>query len=496
VRAVAAANALDVRLLKKFAQRPLMSVWEGEVDQPGEIDEVVPKRKRVALTVVDASGTPEERKRVLQAARALVAIYEGAGESPDAAGVQRIYRVADEADAFVSDLCSTGTAADLSVLRWQMSRKLEFARKVAASIATMNAAGLVHGCMCPENVRLDDEFGPVMTEAAMVSIAESLEGDRENFFGYGAYAAPEACEPGPIDARADVYSLGRLLVFLVLDREPAATEGDTADADLDEVAAKVPGLVPIIRRATKAKPAERYAGMADVQAELERCVREYAPPERDSITSGRRTGSANNPAIAAAQAAAGRRTGPGTNPAVAAAQAAAGRRTGSAANPAIAAAQASAGRRTNPTPEPAAAAGPQSQRRPPSGATAGRPQPAPAPRREEAAASPSADHDGSLREPAGGPRWATPAGLIVFVVALVASAAMSPLSGPVGKGLLAGAAVGLALAALGVPVRSLVVRLVLVLAAVGVVVGLDPVARIAGTASAAPSTTAPATATP
>ena len=58
----------------------------------------------------------------------------------------------------------------------------------------------------------------------MVSIAESLEGDPENFFGYGAYAAPETARGAP-DARGDVFSVGRLLTFIMLDRTP----GETAD---------------------------------------------------------------------------------------------------------------------------------------------------------------------------------------------------------------------------------------------------------------------------
>ena len=66
--------------------------------------------------------------------RALAAL----GEIP---GVVRVHRTADEVDAFVSDFWNAGTAADLSVLRWLVPRKLEFACRVSAGLAAGASAG-------------------------------------------------------------------------------------------------------------------------------------------------------------------------------------------------------------------------------------------------------------------------------------------------------------------------------------------------------------------
>ena len=87
---------------------------------------------------------------------------------------------------------------------------------------------------------------------------------------YGAYTAPEARgqASGPLDARADVFSVGRLLTFLVLDREPGG-ENDLADLET-----KAPGLVPIVGRCTQGASEERYADMAHLRADLDRCWRE------------------------------------------------------------------------------------------------------------------------------------------------------------------------------------------------------------------------------
>jgi hypothetical protein len=76
VRALEAAGLLEVRLLKKSVQRPLMSVWVGEDKD----------REKVLMTVVDACGTPAERDRVIGGAKALLVL---AGTP----GVQHVRRV-------------------------------------------------------------------------------------------------------------------------------------------------------------------------------------------------------------------------------------------------------------------------------------------------------------------------------------------------------------------------------------------------------------------
>ena len=252
VRALAAANTLEVRLFKKFSQRPLMSVWHGQ-DKDGN---------DVLLTVVDACGTPPERNRVMHAADSLIAM-----SGTD--GIQNVHRVLNEGDAFTADFLGAGTAADLVVLRWSPSRRLEFVVKVCEALAALHEAGLVHGCLCPDNVLMNDDLNPVLTETGMVSVAESLGGDSENFFGYGAYASAEAVSGVP-DASSDIYSAGRLLSFVMLDRTP-----DDA-SDFKELEAKAPEISAIVRRCV-GTPAQRYASIAELAADLARCRHKLAP---------------------------------------------------------------------------------------------------------------------------------------------------------------------------------------------------------------------------
>lgn len=254
VRALEAAGLLDLRLFKKFAQRPLMSVWEGE-DKAGQ---------RVLLTVLDACGTPPERARIMGAAHALTAM---AGKP----GIQHVHSVLDGADAFLGDFLGAGSAADLVVLRWPQVRRLEFVCQVCEALVALHDAGIVHGCLCPDNILLNDDLRAVLSEVGMVSIAESLEGDPENFFGYGAFAAPQARRGAP-DVESDIFSVGRLLSFVILDRTP---EDEASFAEID---AKSPEVAAIVRRCTS--PAgQAYSSMAEVLADLQRCKQTLVPTE-------------------------------------------------------------------------------------------------------------------------------------------------------------------------------------------------------------------------
>jgi hypothetical protein len=270
VRALDAATKLDVRLLKKFAQRPLMSVWKGEDAE----------NRPVLLTVVDACGTPAERDRVVNAAQALVPLS-------GTEGIMNVYRVVDEADSFVSDFLGAGTAADLVVLQWNLAKKLDFVCRVADAMSELHESGLVHGCLCPDNILLDDDLKPVLTEIGMVSVRGSLDGDTENFFGYGAYAAPETASREP-DVSADIFAIGQLLTFVVLDRAPdlpSAGEGESAiQPALSELRAKNPSVATIAQKCTSS-PEARYASMKDFAADLRRCKQLLVPESTQVVRS-------------------------------------------------------------------------------------------------------------------------------------------------------------------------------------------------------------------
>jgi hypothetical protein len=181
----------------------------------------------------------------------------------------RVTAVSDDGRACVTDLWTVGTVADLPALGWDLDRRLKVFRSVCGGLAALHAVGIVHGCLRPANILLDDDLAPVIADAGMFDIALSLGGDPDGSHGFGPYASPEARFGMAMDARADVFSIGCLLHFLLLENDPP----ECADAvpRLDSIAAHAPaGLVRIVRKCVVADADQRYAGINDLVADLDK----------------------------------------------------------------------------------------------------------------------------------------------------------------------------------------------------------------------------------
>jgi serine/threonine protein kinase len=121
--------------------------------------------------------------------------------------------------------------------------------RICEPVEFAHSRGIVHRDLKPENIMLGP-FGEVLV--LDWGVAKSLGQDERQglVIGTAGYMAPEQRAAGPVDARADVYSLGHLL----------AAAGGTAPHALQS----------IIRRATDPDPQRRYQNVSDLSADVER----------------------------------------------------------------------------------------------------------------------------------------------------------------------------------------------------------------------------------
>jgi class 3 adenylate cyclase/DNA-binding beta-propeller fold protein YncE len=149
------------------------------------------------------------------------------------------------------------------------SRALAICRQVANALDAAHAKGLVHRDVKPSNILLDEaehvylaDFG--LTRRLEEKGAQAGEG---RSVGTPAYLAPEQIEGGPVDERADVYSLGCVLYECLTGEAPfvdgsrlavawAHLEGEPPsaserDSDLPEA------IDPVLRGAMAKSPDER-----------------------------------------------------------------------------------------------------------------------------------------------------------------------------------------------------------------------------------------------
>ena len=104
-------------------------------------------------------------------------------------------------------------------------RVIGLGKKIAEGLAASHAANVIHRDLKPENVFVLDEEVRIVDFGAAKIIGASARTRPGIVFGTPYYMAPEQASGLPIDARADVYSLGILLYELATGRVPF--EADT-----------------------------------------------------------------------------------------------------------------------------------------------------------------------------------------------------------------------------------------------------------------------------
>src|SRR6476620_12087671 len=167
-------------------------------------------------------------------------------------------------------------------IRLTPSQAAHVGRQVAAGLEYAHGRGLVHRDVKPANLLFDEhgilrvaDFGlaRALAEASWTEPAGAV-------VGTARYAAPEQASGAPLDGRADLYSLAIVLVEAVTGTVPAMS--DTAIGTLAArthtplVAPLALGrLGPVIERAGRPDPAERYPDAATMGAALADAARAF-----------------------------------------------------------------------------------------------------------------------------------------------------------------------------------------------------------------------------
>lgn len=135
--------------------------------------------------------------------------------------------------------------------------------KVLDALSAIHASGLVHRDVKPSNILVDLHGAPRLVDFG-VARAEDLSNltGTVDVVGTVAFAAPEQLAGGtgaPVDGRADLFALGRMLPILC-----------SAEGDWGTRLGRLPGALQcIVRRATQEDPAQRYPNAASMQQALQ-----------------------------------------------------------------------------------------------------------------------------------------------------------------------------------------------------------------------------------
>lgn len=190
-----------------------------------------------------------------------------------AAGTVVKFLCRDNTDlAFSMELLTRGNLDDVSKHGWSLPHKLELTARICTAVSYSHASGVIHRDIKPANIVLNDGGLAVLTDfdIADVKFATSMSTTVEGGLGTPVFAAPEQLRDAELaNERSDVYSLGRLLHYLLLERSPGyQVEKDPVLRDLGEFP---PALVEVVRCATQFDPARRYESVDKMQTALLAC---------------------------------------------------------------------------------------------------------------------------------------------------------------------------------------------------------------------------------
>jgi beta-lactam-binding protein with PASTA domain/serine/threonine protein kinase len=194
----------------------------------------------------------------------------------------------DDVPFMVLELLTGGSLRGLldAGARLSPSQATHVGRQVASALEYAHARGVVHRDIKPANLLFDEhgiarvaDFGlaRALAEASWTEPAGTV-------VGTARYAAPEQATGAPLDGRADLYSLAVVLVEAVSGTVPAI-----ADTAIGTLAARthtplqaplsLGRLGPVVERAGRPDPNERYPDAATMRAALADAARTLPPPQ-------------------------------------------------------------------------------------------------------------------------------------------------------------------------------------------------------------------------
>ncbi len=173
--------------------------------------------------------------------------------------------------AFSMPYLEGGSLVKVKQRGWDPAKKLRVFRTICEAAGFAHDNKVVHRDIKPANIVMTSAIDPVLTDFDIADLL-FVQTMFAQAAGTPCYAAPEQLHEDdlhePSSPSADIYSLGRLLYYLLLERDPKLRVD--VMPQLDDLAGQPEGLVRIVRKCTMEAPKERYASVAALLQDLDR----------------------------------------------------------------------------------------------------------------------------------------------------------------------------------------------------------------------------------
>lgn len=232
------------------------------IDDAYRIEQTLSRGPRGVTELVTIDGVgPFVRKKILRAhaQRAVWAALAGCS-CPMLPRVQATYETPDWFAVVLEFI--PGETLERTIERRGRLGIDESARIIAdvcAAAGELHKRSIVHCDLAPANIIVGEDCARIIDFGN--ARAEYEPATRENAFGTWGFAAPEQHGFAPVDARSDVYSIGKLLGYVLTGVRP---DDERYEGLLRDSALVSPQLRAIVERACAFEPSARFQSVREL----------------------------------------------------------------------------------------------------------------------------------------------------------------------------------------------------------------------------------------
>lgn len=157
---------------------------------------------------------------------------------------------------------------------------LGLVRQIAEGLAVVHDNGIIHRDVKPANILFREDGTAVLTD---FGIAKDVDNDSDltqaGFsLGSPSYSSPEQAQGQPLDRTTDIYSLGAVLLELLLGHNPFKGDSHTCTAinhiqlPVPELPADLDYLSTLVQRMLAKDPRGRYQSCRELIADIDRVL--------------------------------------------------------------------------------------------------------------------------------------------------------------------------------------------------------------------------------
>ena len=160
---------------------------------------------------------------------------------------------------------------------------------VCEATEAIHARNIIHRDLSPANIIIAADGAHIIdfNIARLYTAGETKDTNKLGTFGF---ASPEQFGFAPTDARSDVYSIGRLLGFMLTGIRP---DDDSYETSLNAVLNTLPNLQTVLKRACAFEPSSRFQSAQALSSALEEIVGNRSSSEALAKTGADQTSNTN-----------------------------------------------------------------------------------------------------------------------------------------------------------------------------------------------------------